>query len=70
MTCRLRLANKQAEATEVDFYQATVQQRSIEVIQSEITWLFEQLNNEQRLAQISAERQIANSKIATHYSCE
>lgn len=52
MTCRLRLAKKQAEERSIDFYRATVRQRSIEVIESEITWLTEQLNNEQKLAQI------------------
>jgi len=43
MTCRLRLTHKQAIAPSTDFFQATIQQRAIAVIQSEIDWLSEQL---------------------------
>jgi DNA-binding PadR family transcriptional regulator len=46
MTCRLRLAKKQAEAISDDHYQALVRARSIEMIQSEIQWLTEQLTGE------------------------
>ncbi|UBF27002.1 PadR family transcriptional regulator [Kovacikia minuta CCNUW1] len=47
MTCRLRLAKKQAEFVSDDRYQMLVKERSIAMIQSEIQWLTEQLANEQ-----------------------
>ncbi len=48
MSCRLRLAKKQAEAVSADPYRELVRQRSIDVIQSEIQWLTDQLLKEQR----------------------
>ncbi len=44
MTCRLRLSQKQAEQTATDYYQAAVQERSLEVIESEAQWLQQLLN--------------------------
>lgn len=46
MNCRLRLTSKQSEETSTDFYQATMQKRSIDVVISEIEWLTEQLDRE------------------------
>ncbi|SRR5579883_187256 len=48
MICRLRLASKQAEKPATDVYQVTVQQRALEMIQSEIEWLTKQLAREQQ----------------------
>lgn len=44
MTCRLRLAKKQAEPSSADPYQIVLKKRSLQIIQSEIEWLGEQLN--------------------------
>lgn len=52
MLCRLRLGEKKALEVTDDLYQAKVQKRAVEVIQSEIEWLLEQLQTEQlQLAQ-------------------
>ncbi len=48
MTCRLRLAKKQAEPPSEDVYRELIRWRSLEVIQSEIQWLTEQLTREQQ----------------------
>lgn len=46
MSCRLRLASKKAEKPAADVYQLTVQQRALEMIESEIEWLTKQLARE------------------------
>ena len=52
MSCRLRLVEKKALEITDDLYRAKLQKRVIEVIQSEIEWLVEQLQTEQlQLAQ-------------------
>lgn len=52
MLCRLRLVEKKALEITDDLYRAKLQKRVIEVIQSEIEWLVEQLQTEQlQLAQ-------------------
>jgi DNA-binding PadR family transcriptional regulator len=48
MSCRLRLAQKQAETVSEDPYRELVRQRSIDVIQSEIQWLTKHLLSEQQ----------------------
>ncbi|MEH2000553.1 MAG: PadR family transcriptional regulator [Nostoc sp.] len=54
MSCRLRLVDKKALEVTDDLYQAKLQKRVIEVIQSEIGWLVEQLQTEQlQLAKMS-----------------
>lgn len=46
MQCRLRLAYRQSQPKQPDPYQAAVWQRSLDVIESEIQWLMQQLANE------------------------
>jgi DNA-binding PadR family transcriptional regulator len=47
MTCQLRLSSKLVGANSTDPHQVRVWQRSIDVIQSEIQWLNQQLTQEQ-----------------------
>lgn len=54
MLCRLRLGEKKALEVTDDLYQVKMQRRAVEVIESEIEWLVEQLQTEQlQLAQTS-----------------
>ena len=46
MHCRLRLAHRQSQPKQADLYQAAVWQRSLDVIESEIQWLVQQLVSE------------------------
>lgn len=46
MTCKLRISQKQAEEMSINYYQAAVQKRSIEMIASEIEWLQQQIHHQ------------------------
>ncbi len=46
MSCRLRLAHRQAQPKQANPYQEAVWQRSLDVIESEIQWLTQQLTRE------------------------
>jgi DNA-binding PadR family transcriptional regulator len=64
MHCRLRLAHRQAQPKQADAYQAAVWQRSLDVIESEIQWLTQQLANEQLISASSTAESTLN--IETH----
>ncbi|MBW4696125.1 MAG: PadR family transcriptional regulator [Lyngbya sp. HA4199-MV5] len=50
MQCQLRLAHRQSQPQQLDGYRAAVWQRSLDVIESEIQWLTQQLAREQSLS--------------------